>query len=239
MENEHILILGANSDIAKELSIFFARDKFNLDLASRNTTSLKKLKNFLELKYNIKAEILYFDACDFKSHKKFYDNLKTKPFGVVIAFGYLGNQLKAQEDFEESKKIFDTNFLGASNMLEIVSKDLEKRKKGFIIGISSVAGDKGRKENYFYGTSKGAFSIYLEGLRSRLAKSNINVLTIKPGWVYTKMTKHMDLNSRITATSKKVAKDIYKANKKRKKVIYTPWFWKYIMFLVKFIPINL
>lgn len=239
IKENYVMILGANSDIAKELAIYFAKEGFNLYLASRNIKSLENLKNFVKSKYNIQVKILEFDACNFKTHAKFYKNLKIKPLGTIISFGYLGNQIKAQENFEESKKIFDTNFLGASNILEIISKDLEKKKKGFIIAISSVAGDRGRKSNYFYGASKGAFNIYLQGLTSRLSKSKINVLTVKPGFVDTKMTKHLNLNKKLTAKPKEVAKDIYNANKKRKKIIYTRWFWRPIMFLIKFFPRNI
>jgi hypothetical protein len=239
MNDKYVLILGANSDIAKELSILFAKEGFNLYLASRDVSSLNKMKNFLEIKYPIKAEVLYFDACKVKSHKKFYNSLKIRPTGVIIAFGYLGDQIKAQKNFFEARKIIETNLLGAISILEIISEEFEKRKRGFIIGISSVAGDRGRRGNYIYGASKGGFSIYLEGLRSRLSKWKIKVLTVKPGFVNTKMTKHLCLNKKLVATPKKVAKDIYNAYKKKKKVVYTKGIWKYIMFLVKFSPINL
>lgn len=239
MNNKYILILGANSDIAKELSILFAKKGYNLYLASRNTSSLIHLKDFLERRYDIKAEILPFDVCNFKSHRRFYQNLNVKPEGVILAFGYLGDQSIAQTKFMEAKRIIETNFLGAVSILEIISEEFERTKKGFIIGISSVAGDKGRRKNYIYGASKGGLSIYLEGLRGRLAKSNISTLVVKPGFVNTKMTKHLRINKRLISSPKKVAKEMYKAYKEKKKELYIPWFLKYVMHLLKFFPINL
>ncbi|NPA49113.1 MAG: SDR family oxidoreductase [Thermodesulfobacteria bacterium] len=236
---DYILILGAGSDIAQELARLYAEEGYNLYLASRNLNLLERLAKDLEIRYQIKAKPLFFDATSYETHSGFYQKLEPKPLGVVVAFGYLGDQLKAQKDFNEARKIIETNFLGAVSILEIIAKDFEERKAGFIIGISSVAGERGRQSNYIYGAAKAAFSIYLQGLRNRLYRSGISVLTVKPGFVETKMTASMKLPKLLTASPVRVAQDIIKAWHKKKDEIYTLWIWRYIMFLIRMIPENI
>ena len=112
----------------------------------------------------------------------------------------------------------------------------EKDEKGFIVGVSSVAGERGRKANYIYGSSKAGFTTYLSGLRNRLYKSNINVLTVKPGYIYTKMTEKLKLPSLLTAKPDEVAKLIFSSQKKKKNVIYIKSVWRLIMLLIRIIP---
>jgi hypothetical protein len=121
-------------------------------------------------------------------------------------------------------------------MLNIISHEMERRKKGFIIGVSSVSGDRGRKKNYIYGSSKSAFSTYLSGLRNRLYKSGVHVLTVKPGFIYTQTAKKNNFPRQLIAQPIEVAKDIFKAQQSKKDIIYTKWFWRYIMFVIKNIP---
>ncbi|MCP4108494.1 MAG: SDR family NAD(P)-dependent oxidoreductase, partial [Desulfobacteraceae bacterium] len=129
----------------------------------------------------------------------------------------------------EAKKIIETNYLG-------VAEDFEKKGRGFIIGISSVAGERGRQSNYFYGSAKGAMTVYLSGLRNRLQRSSVQVTTILPGFVQTKMTENLDLPEKLLATPRDVAEDIYKAYVKKRDIIYTKWFWRWIMLVIKLIP---
>ena len=232
----YLLIIGANSDIAKELARVYAKNGYNLYLANREISKLDIFKKDIEIKYQKDVKLLELDILDFDSHKEFYESLEKKPLGVVSAVGYLGDQKVAERDFVESKKIIDTNFTGVVSLLNIVANDFEKRGSGFIIGISSVAGDRGRKSNYIYGSSKAAFSSYLSGLRNRLSQNNINVLTVKPGFVDTKMTRGMDLPPRLTAKPYDVAQDIFKAQEKGKDIIYTKSLWKIIMLIIKLIP---
>ena len=130
----------------------------------------------------------------------------------------------------------DTNYTGLVSILNIVANDFEKNKNGFIVGISSVAGDRGRKSNFIYGSAKAAFATYLSGLRNRLFNLNVHVLTVKPGFVETKMTEGLNLPVKLTAKTEEVANDIFKAQQKGKNVIYTKWFWRYIMLIIKNIP---
>jgi short-subunit dehydrogenase len=197
---------------------------------------LQKKVQDISIRYGIKADALYFDAVDYASHKDFYEKLNPKPDVVVLAFGYLGEQQKGEQDFTEAKKIIETNFTGAASILEIIAVDFERRGHGCIIGISSVAGERGRQSNYLYGSAKGALTIYLSGLRNRLHKRNVQVITVLPGFIRTKMTAELDLPEKLMAEPDEVAEDIHRAYKRRKDIIYTKWFWRWIMFVIKAIP---
>lgn len=233
----NLLILGANSDVAYAVAKTFAREeKTDLYLASRDMELLQKKANDIRIRYNHKAEAIYFNASEHGSHKQFYESLDPKPDGVVLAIGYLGNQEEAQQNFNEACNIITTNFLDLVSILEIIASDFENRGSGFIIGISSVAGERGRQSNYMYGSAKGGFTVYLSGLRNRLYPKGIHVTTVLPGFIRTKMTEDIDLPKLLTASPDEVAEDIYKAFKKNKSVVYTKWFWKWIMAIIKTIP---
>ncbi|MCG2588749.1 SDR family oxidoreductase [Rhodohalobacter sulfatireducens] len=236
MNDRWLLILGANSDIAVETAHQFAKNSWNLLLASRDISNLNKVASDIEIKHQVRVKTFEFDASDFKSHNSFYENLPYKPDGVILAFGYLGDQQRAQKNFGEAKKTLDTNFTGAVSILEIIAEDFTERKTGFIVGISSVAGERGRQENYIYGSSKAGFSAYLSGLRQRLYKVDIHVMTVKPGFVRTKMTLNRDLPGMITADPKDVGIAIYKGILKKRNIIYVYPVWRLIMFIVKSIP---
>ena len=122
------------------------------------------------------------------------------------------------------------------SLFNIIANDFEKRKSGFIVGISSVAGDRGRKSNYLYGSAKAAFTAYLSGLRNRLYDAQVHVMTVKPGFVATKMTEDMDLPEKLTAQPDEVADDIYNAQQKNKNVFYTKWIWRWVMLIIRSIP---
>lgn len=233
---KYVFILGAKSDIAKELAIKYVKNGYNLYLAARNCKELSFFSKDLAVRNNKKVELIEFDVLNFSVHNKVYNSLNPKPIGFVSVVGYLGKQKLAEKDFFETQTIINTNYLGPSSFINIVANDFEKRKKGFILGISSVAGDRGRKSNYIYGSSKSAFSSYLSGLRNRLYKSNVHVLTVKPGFVLTKMTMNLNLPKLLTAKPKDVAKDIFKAQQKRKDILYTSWYWRYVMYFIKKIP---
>ncbi len=130
----------------------------------------------------------------------------------------------------------NTNYTGVLSLFNIIANDFEHRRNGFIVGISSVAGDRGRKSNYLYGSAKAALSAYLSGLRNRLYDAQVHVLTVKPGFVATKMTEDMDLPEKLTAQPEDVAADIYRAQQKNKNVLYTKWIWRWVMLIIRMIP---
>lgn len=237
MKNSWILILGANSGMALATAKRFAEAGHNLYLASRNTVELEKTCKDINLRYDVEAEALAFDARKFESHEAFYQALDEKPLGVVVAFGSMYEQTDAQENFSLSKDMIETNYAGAVSMIEVACKGMLKQDKGFIVGISSVAGDRGRQSNYIYGSTKAAFSIYLAGLRHRLHASNINIITVKPGFVATKMTAHLDLPEKLTAQPEEVANSIFKTSQKNKSsTIYVKPIWRLIMLIITHIP---
>jgi short-subunit dehydrogenase len=232
-----ILIIGAKSDIAAAVAREYASHGYDIYLAGRGKEELEILAKDLELRHQgISAKAVELDILDFETHKSFYENLPTKIDGVVSAVGYLGDQIKAQKEFDEAKMIIDTNYTGVVSILNIIADDFAKRKSGFIVGISSVAGDRGRASNYIYGSAKAALSAYLSGLRNRLYKSNVHVMSVLPGFVDTKMTAGMDLPEKLTAKPQAVAKDIYDSQQKKRNIIYTKSIWRVVMGVIKMIP---
>lgn len=232
----YVLIIGAKSDIAKATARKYAENGFNLYLAARDVDELQELASDIYTRTQKDVQCFSLDILDYSSHQAFYDSLPEKPQGVISAVGYLGEQGKAQSELEEANLILNTNYTGVVSIFNIIANDFEQRRSGFIIGISSVAGERGRKSNYIYGSAKAALTCYLSGLRNRLHESNVQVLTVKPGFVATKMTEGMDLPEKLTAQPEAVAEDIYQAQKKGKSVLYTKWIWRWIMLIIRTIP---
>lgn len=232
----YVLIVGAKSDIAKAIARKYAENGFDLYLAARNSKDLKEFAADLKIRTQREVVCKELDIVDFKSHAPFLKLLKEPLAGVVVAAGYLGDQQKGQGDFKEASKIIDTNYTGVVSLVNLIAQSFEKQKSGFITVISSVAGDRGRQSNYLYGSAKAGLTAYLSGLRNRLVAANVQVLTVKPGFVATKMTEGMDLPQKLTAQPEEVANDVFKAQQKGKDVLYTKWLWKYIMLIIKHIP---
>jgi len=232
----YVLIIGAKSDIAKATAREYAKHGYDLYLAARNSSELEEFVKDLITRTQQTVKLIELDILDYKSHQAVYDQLEEKPLGVISAIGYLGEQEKAQSNFEEAQQIMDTNYTGVVSLFNIIADDFEKRRSGFIVGISSVAGDRGRKSNYIYGSAKAALTAYLSGLRNRLYDAQVHVLTVKPGFVATKMTEDMDLPEKLTALPEAVAEDIYSAQQKNKNVLYTKWIWRWVMLIIRNIP---
>ena len=232
----YVLIIGAKSDIAKEVARVYAKNGYNLYLAARNSAELQDLQKDIEVRSGVEVKLKEFDITAYDTHEKFYTELEEKPLGVIVVSGYMVEQKLAQEDWNESLQTINVNYTGAVSILNIIANDFENERRGFIVGVSSVAGDRGRKANYIYGSAKAAFSAYLGGLRNRLFDSDIHVLTVKPGFVNTKMTEHLELPEKLTAEPEDVAKDIYNAQQSGKNVLYTKSIWMLVMLIIKHIP---
>lgn len=234
--SKNALILGATSDMSLALARKFGSHGYSLTLAARNVDKLTALQSDIQIRQHVTVDIVPFDALNIKSHQDFYKNIPTKPDVVICVFGLLGDQLKAQSDWQSCEEILMSNYVGAVSILNIVANDMELKKQGVIVGISSVAGERGRQSNYFYGSAKAGFTAYLSGLRNRLFKSGVHVLTVKPGFVKTKMIENIKTPGPLTAMPKNVADDIYNAVVKRKNVIYTKGIWQWVMLAIKNIP---
>ena len=200
-----VLLLGANSDMAIAIARKYAQQGYEIILAGRNQEALLPLMEDIKIRYKVQAKTIMFDALDFAGHKSFYQQLGVSPDITVCVFGYLGEQEKAVADWNESEKIIQTNYTGAVSILNIVAEDYAAKKKGVIVGISSVAGERGRQSNYVYGSAKAGFTAYLSGLRNRLYKYNVHVITVLPGFVNTKMTAELNLPPLLTASPQQVA----------------------------------
>ena len=236
----HILILGANSDIAFETAKLFAEhDQATFSLASKDLATLKTKAQDLTIRYDVKTHAYPFDIMRFDTHDTFYHQLPTKPDLVLIAVGMLGNEQESFTHFDKALEVIQTNYTGIISILNIISHDFRQRQQGTIAVISSIAGLRGRSKNSLYGSAKSGITTYLSGLRQRLSKHNVTVLTILPGFIQTKMTAQITIAKPLLATKQQSAKDIYKAIKKKRNIVYTPWFWRWIMIIVHYIPETL
>ncbi|QKI89754.1 SDR family oxidoreductase [Thiomicrorhabdus xiamenensis] len=231
-----VLILGAKSDMAQSIAREYAGLGFNLYLAARNVAELESLQSDLQIRHQVEVRLLEWDALKLEEQSTFYQGLTPAPVGVVTALGFLGDQTQAQQDAALAQKILQSNFNALVAVLEPIAADFEQKKSGFIVGISSVAGDRGRKANYIYGSAKAGFTAYLSGLRNRLAEVEVQVLTVKPGFVATKMTAGMDLPEKLTAQPEQVAKMVVKAQQKGRNVIYVKPVWWLVMLIIRHIP---
>ena len=234
----NVLILGANSDIGIAIAKEFAtKHKASIQMASRDLKQLEINASDLNIRHGIKCDTYLFNAEDTASHSDFYQSLKHKPDVVVITFGLLGKDQKdLQNDIPAALQILTINFNGAVSILEIVANDFENRKTGTIIGISSVAGERGRASNYIYGAAKAGLTAYLSGLRNRLCRSGVKVLTILPGFVNTKMTAHLELPKPLLAEPETVARLVLKGFQSNKDILYVKPIWKWIMLIIKLLP---
>lgn len=233
---ENVLILGATSDMAVAIARHLALEGYSITLAARNTERLAALEGDLRVRHKAMVSSVRFDALDFASHEAFYLSLPEKPDVVICVFGLLGDQVIAQQDWSHCQEIIHSNYTGAVSILNIIASDFERRKKGTIVGISSVAGERGRQSNYLYGSAKAGFTAYLSGLRNRLYHHGVHVVTVKPGFVKTKMIENLTTPGILTATPKKVAEKISRAIVRKKNVVYVLSMWALIMLIIKLIP---
>lgn len=235
---KNVLIIGATSGIAQAIAHELAHEHINLILAGRSQSELDRVAADLRVRYSVHCNTCLFDATAFDTHNHFFAtciDIYNSLDGVILCYGTMGEQTLAQNDFNTAKVVIDVNFTSSVSILHLAASFFEAQGHGFICAISSVAGDRGRQSNYIYGSAKGALSIFMQGLRNRLAKSGVNVLTVKPGFIDTKMTFGQK-GLFLVAKPERVAKDIIKAIKKNKSVLYTPFFWKWIMLIIKLIP---
>lgn len=236
MKKYSVLILGAQSDIAKSIARKFGENKYNLVLAAKNIAELKIQSTDLIMRYNIEVDIYEFDILKNENYEKFINSLKEIPSIVICAIGFMGEQKDNEKNIDLRTKVLRTNYEGPINIISELANIYENNGYGTIVGISSVAGERGRSSNYIYGSAKAGFTAFLSGLRNRLDKKNVHVLTVLPGTVHTKMTLGHKLPKMFTSHPDKVASDIFKGIIKKKNVVYTMGIWRLIMMIIKLIP---
>lgn len=235
-----VIILGSASTVARAIAHRFAGAGHDLVLADFDHRENERIAADVRIRFETGCYATPFDALAFDTHDKFVEDcevlLGAPPEGVILCFGYMTEQEVCQQDFVKARRTIDTNFTGAVSVLERFASVFEARGSGWIAGISSVAGDRGRQSNYIYGASKAALSCYLAGLRNRLWHSGVHVLTIKPGFMDTKMTYGMPLPAPLVASPSQAAAEIYGAITRRRDVAYIRYFWRYIMLIIRAIP---
>ena len=237
MSKKSILILGAKSDIGLAIAHRFAKEGFSIQLAGREIVKLKRDVQDIKLKYtNTKITCHEFNILNFELYDTFIRDLPNLPSIVVCVVGYMGRQSDNEKDIQLATKVIRTNFEGPLNILLKFANYFEKRGSGMLIGVSSVAGERGRAKNYIYGSSKSGFTSFLSGLRNQMTKKGIHIITVIPGYVATKMTRSMKLPKLLTAKPKEVADAIFNAVEKKRDIIYIKSIWYFIMLFIRNIP---
>jgi decaprenylphospho-beta-D-erythro-pentofuranosid-2-ulose 2-reductase len=230
------LILGASSDIGMALAKAYAQAGYSLVLAARTHSRLATDAEDLRLRHGATVRLVEFDALDTANHGRFLDDLGELPQIVICVVGLLGDQAAAEADPQAADLIMRSNYNGPALALNEVALRMQRRGSGQIIGISSVGGDRGRASNYVYGSAKAGFTAFLSGLRNRLARTGVRVMTVKPGFVNTRMTAGMKLPKRLTAEATEVATAVLRAQKAGRDVIYVRPIWRPIMLIIRGLP---
>lgn len=229
---QKILIIGATSAIAEATARLYAAEGAKLYLIARNDERLQLLAGDLKVRGASSVETALLDVNDIAAHKGVLDRACASlgSFDVVLlAHGTLGDQKRCEGEVDAALQELQTNAVSTIALLTTLANMMEKQRSGTIAVISSVAGDRGRPSNYVYGTAKAAVTTFCEGLRARMHKHGVQVLTIKPGMVDTPMTEGMDLPKLLLARPEMIAADIIKAVRKKKDTLYTPLPWKFVM----------
>ena len=231
-----VLILGANSDVAKECAKLYLQKNFRVMMASRNLESMEKFIKENHLNAD-QMDLLYFDAVDFATHQKFYTELPFKPNVVLYSAGFLVQNEDAFQDFDKTLQMMHTNYSGAVSILNIIAMDKTNKNLERIVGLSSLSGVRGRKSNFVYGSTKSAFTTYLAGLRQELSPRNIKVNVFVLGYIRSKINEGLQLNQSLMMEPDYVAKKIVNV---RNSFVNVPNFkWKAIYNILKILPESL
>ncbi|WP_375181040.1 SDR family NAD(P)-dependent oxidoreductase [Chryseobacterium sp.] len=232
-----MIVLGSTSEVAqafveKALQEGERFEKIYLFTSSKETT--ERFARHIDVKFLQQSEVIELDlmkSIDYNQFDAVNSNL------LFCATGYLGEGTEeGLYDNKNTQRIIDINYAKLVPVMNYFAQKFESRRSGTIIGLSSVAGDRGRQSNFIYGSSKAAFTAYLSGLRNYLFDKKVHVMTVKPGFMATKMTEGLPLNPKLTATPKQAAESIFKAYKKQKNVAYVLPIWGIIMMIIRNIP---
>jgi len=234
----HIMIFGATSALAEATARHFARDGCRLFLVARDTGKLEAVADDLRVRGAEQVETRVQDANETGRHAELIERCVASLGGldaVLVAHGVLPDQRACEESFDAARRSLETNLLGTLSLLTHVANHFEARRGGTIAVLTSVAGDRGRRSNYVYGAAKAAVSTFLQGLRGRLHPSGTRVITLKPGRVATPMTAGMKPGA-LWSTPERVGRGIHRAMIRGREVVYLPWFWRYLMLVLRLIP---
>ena len=236
-----ILICGALSAIARECASIWAAEGASLVLVARDKSRLESVENDLRAKGAAQVTSIVADCSDVTAQAGWLSRAEELLGGLdvaLVAWGTLGDQAQCQRDVGEMLSQIQNNFLSVAALSTILANRFESRKAGTIVVIGSVAGDRGRQSNYVYGSAKGGLDLFLGGLRNRLWKAGVSVLTVKPGFVDTPMTRDIKKGP-LFVTPDVVARGICRGVERGSDIVYLPWFWLAIMTVIRLIPEKL
>ncbi len=239
LPRRRVLVLGASSVIAQSLGRALAQEGYDLILAGRDADELERIAADTRLRYGAAVSVEPFDALAVHTHEDLVRRVIASDAGAlsgaVVVFGEDGDGKRELQSATRAAHLIQVNYLGAVSVLTPIANYLESQSKGFIVGVSSVAGDRGRQSNYVYGSAKGGLSLFLQGLRNRLHRAGVQVLTVKAGYIDTRMTFGR-VRSPLSVNPDVVARAVCKALRRNRSVIYVPWFWRFIMLVIRSIP---
>ncbi|EYD76139.1 oxidoreductase, short-chain dehydrogenase/reductase family [Rubellimicrobium mesophilum DSM 19309] len=236
MTRPAVLILGGRSDIGLAIARRFAADGHPIQLAARDAAGLEADRRDIELRHRVAVSLHDFDVLDTGSHAALLDGLPALPGIAVCVVGLMGEQAESERDPLAAARVMRSNYEGPALILAELANRFEARGSGTLVGVSSVAGERGRRKNYVYGSAKAGFTAFLSGLRNRLAGKGVHVVTVLPGFVATRMTAGMDLPAKLTAAPEEVAASVERAVARARDVVYVRPVWALVMGIIRAIP---
>jgi short-subunit dehydrogenase len=231
-----VLVLGGSSDIGRAAARAFAKAGYDVALAGRDVAALEPDAADLRARYNVEVGLHSLDVLDTASFDGFLAGLPGLPDVVISIVGLLGVQQNAESDLAHATAIMRSNYEGPALILGLFAEKFLARGSGTLVGVSSVAGDRGRASNYVYGSAKAGFSAFLSGLRARASRSGVHVVTVKPGFVRTRMTEGMKLIGPLTVEAPVVGDAILAAVENKTDVVYVSGKWRLVMLIIKTLP---
>lgn len=234
-----VLVLGATSAIAAAFCRLRAAEGASFILMARHAERLAAIKADLEARGAVRIVTIVTDLADMDGcEARFQDFLTSlgSPDEVLLAYGVLGDQALAQADANETRRLIDVNFTSAALWLQLAARHCGRDKPCGLVVIGSVAGDRGRQSNYVYGAAKAGLDAFAEGLAHRVHGTNLRIVTVKPGFIDTPMTAHLDRSGPLWAKPEAVAAAIDRALVKGRRIVYAPWFWRPIMTVIRMVP---
>ena len=231
-----MLVIGGTSDIGLAIAHRHAAAGGALILTAREASRIEADAQDIRLRYRVEVTVVAFDILAFDTHASLLDSLPALPDIAVCVVGLLGEPETSAREPAAARLVMESNYTGPALLTGLVANRFEARGSGIIVGISSVAGERGRASNYVYGSAKAGYTAFLSGLRARLSRTAIRVITVKPGFVATRMTAGLKLPPVVTARPEEVAAAVAAAITKRRDVVYVRALWRPIMSIVRQIP---
>ncbi len=236
-DHKSLLVLGGSSDIGRASALRFGRAGWQILLAGRDSAALQRDADDIVARAGAKVSIHAIDMLETSAFEAFASGLPVLPDAVLCVVGLLGDQAKAEKDLAHAAVVIRSNFEGPALILGLFAERFSTRGTGTLVGVSSVAGERGRATNYVYGAGKAGLTAFLSGLRNRFGKTAIRVVTVLPGFVRTRMTRGMKLPAWGTAEPEQVAEAIYRAVAVRPRdVVYVKPIWLIVMAVIRAIP---